>query len=123
MTADELDESYSADLIGMGQPLRKPFRHDGGLWICTSITGSGLTESGSTEHEAYRIVPVAMFEGVPTTYNERTGTAEAADAARNDPNGFYHGMAVKHGRDTFVLTGPAMRFVAQEADDRQLALF
>ena len=49
----DISESYSADRIASGQPVRKPFQHDGGLWICTGITGSGLTVSGNTEHEAY----------------------------------------------------------------------
>lgn len=128
MSARDIDESYSADRIAYGKPVCRPFQHNGDLWICTSISGSGLTESGKTEHEAYRIVPERMFHGTPTTYSATTNTAEAAEAARNDPNGFYHGITVKHGRDTFVLCGPPMRFVAEEtetetAEQLQLTLF
>lgn len=109
----DINDSYSADRIASGQPLRKPFQHDGALWICTSITGSGLTSSGSTEHEAYRLVPQRTFSGTPTTYGTRISTGDLAEAARNDPNGFYHGVAVKLGRETFVLSGPPLRFVPE----------
>ena len=123
----DITESYSADRIASGQPVRKPFQHDGVLWICTSITGSGLTVSGNTEHEAYRLIPERMFSGTPTTYGARTGTFEMAEMARNDPEGFYHGVAVKHGRETFVLCGPPLRFVADEVarapEPLQLDLF
>jgi hypothetical protein len=110
----DINESYSADRIASGQPVRKPFQHDGALWICTSITGSGLTVSGSSEHEAYQIVPQHMFAGTPITYGTRTSAGESAEAARKDPNGFYHGVAVKHGCETFVLCGPPLRFVPEE---------
>jgi len=114
----DINDSYSADRIAGGQPVRRPFQHDGALWVCTSITGSGLTSSGTTEHEAYRIMPERMFNGTPTTYGTRTGTSETAEAARNDPNGFYHGVTVKHGRETFVLCGPPLRFVPTEIPAR-----
>jgi hypothetical protein len=74
----------------------------------------GLTVSGSTEHEAYRLLPERLFRGTPTTYGTRTGTAETAEAARNDPNGFYHGVAVKYGRESFLLCGPPVRFLPEE---------
>jgi hypothetical protein len=110
-----IDASYSADRIASGQPVRKPFRHDNAFWVCTGVTGSGLTGSGRTEHEAYRMMPESMFSGAPTTYGARIATGEMAEAARHDPNGFYHGVAVKHGHGTFVLCGPPVRFIAEEA--------
>lgn len=114
----DISQSYSADRIASGQPVRKPFQHDGSPWICVSITGSGLTVSGSTEHEAYRLVPERIFNGTPTTYATRIGTLETAEAARKDPYGFYHGVAVKHGRETFVLCGPPLTFVPEEIPAR-----
>jgi hypothetical protein len=48
------------------------------------------------------------------SYANKIGTAENAEAARNDPNGFYHGMIVKQGQETFVLSGPPVVFVADE---------
>ena len=127
MTAADREEPYSADRIAYGQPVRRPFLHNGELWVCTSVTGSGLTTSGSTEHEAYRIIPESLFSGVLTTYGIKTSTDETAEAARNDPDGFYHGVTVKHGRETFVLCGPPRRFVTEEAGPRpepaQLNLF
>ena len=100
--------------------------------MCTSITGQGLTESGETEHEAYRLTLPSQFVGVPTNYRARTGEAGAADAARRDPYGFYHGISVNHGSEAFVMTGPPNRFVADKTparpepgtpEPRQLTLF
>src|SRR5882724_6431220 len=36
----------------------------------------------------------------------RTATEALSDAARNDPMGFYNGMAIKHGKNAYVLCGP-----------------
>ncbi len=126
----DIANSYSADRIASGQPVRKPFQHEGCLWICTSISGSGLTSSGSTEFEAYRLTPEKLFAGTATTYTARTGTAEAAESARNDPNGFYHGMRVKFAGAASVLCGPPARFIAAQRNDpnrpaepEQLVLF
>lgn len=122
--AGDREASYSADRIAYGKPVRTPFRHGGDLWVCTGIWGSALTESGATEHEAYRIVPQGAFTGATATYAERTGSAEAAAAARADPNGFYHGMVVQHGRGAFVLCGPPARFAADgDGEPAQMALF
>jgi hypothetical protein len=77
-----------------------------------------LTDSGDMEFEAYRIVPERVFDGAPTTYGAKISTDELADAARRDPNGFYHGVAVKHGRDRFVLRGPPLKLVPGEAASR-----
>ena len=114
----DIDRSYSADLIAANGRVRKPFHHDGNHWICTSITGRGLTHSGKTEHEAYRLTPERMFIGTPTTYAAKIGTAEAADSARKDPFGFYHGIAVRHGSEAFVMSGPPLRLVADSAPSR-----
>ena len=86
--------------------------------MCTSITGRGLTESGESEHEAYRLTLPSQFIGVPTNYRARTGEAGAADAARRDPYGFYHGISVKHGSEAFVMAGPPVRFVADKTPAR-----
>ena len=68
----DIHASYSADVIATSGRVRKPFKWKDGLYICTSISGSGLTESGMQEHEAYRIVPVGMFTGTTATYREKT---------------------------------------------------
>lgn len=118
----DIHESYSADRIGMQQPVRKPFHHVGALWVCTSIWGM-------EEHEAYRLMPEGGFADSVTSYHEKTGTSEAAEAARNDPNGFYHGMAVKFAAASYVLCGPPLRFVAavrpgaSPQEPEQLGLF
>lgn len=83
---------------------------------------------------AFFAVHTASFRlyGTPTTYHGKTGTAEGAEAARNDPMGFYHGMTVKQGCESFVLCGPPVQFIAAEqpvrpgtaeAEPMQLTLF
>jgi hypothetical protein len=37
---------------------------------------------------------------------------DAAEAARNDPLGFYPGMVVKSGKEHYVLSGPERTFTA-----------
>jgi hypothetical protein len=109
----DIHASYSADRISTDDSIRKPFRHDGSLWICTSISGKCLSHGGQQEFTAFRVFPKLRFTGVPTTYGEKS-SIEDGETARNDPNGFYHGMAVKHARETFVLVGPPALFVAAE---------
>jgi hypothetical protein len=69
-----------------------------------------------------------VFNGTPTNYRDKTGTSECAEAARNDPNGFYDRMTVKHGGQEFVLCGPEVQIVAGQSEvitvpQVQLALF
>jgi hypothetical protein len=106
--------SYNADRIGMGQPVRKPFQWRGGLWVCVSITG----RKGHLSAEAYRLTHPAAFDGEPVSYAEKTYDG---DTARADPNGFYHGMKVRHGGETLVLCGPPVTFIPGQTE--QLALF
>ncbi len=110
----DISASYSADRIGMGQPVRKPFCWRGDRWLCVGTRYQGE----EVEAEAYRLVPEAAFEGSSTTYAEKTRNG---DAARADPNGFYHGMAVRHGGNAYVLTGPPVTFVPGQTE--QLNLF
>ena len=108
----DIAESYSGDRIGMGQPIRKPFDWIGSLWVCVAMSHRGDIHSA----EAYRLVHPQMFKGEPTTYREKT---RDGDAARADPNGFYHGMTVKHAGRELVLAGPPATFaqsVAQQLD-------
>ena len=114
----DIHASYSADVIASNGRVRKPFRWNDALYVCTSISGSGLTDSGKEEHEAYRLVPARTFMVNTTTYHAKTARAEDAEAARNDPNGFYHGMAIKHGGEIFVLCGPPIRFTADRSPER-----
>jgi len=107
--------SYSADRIGMGQPVRKPFSFEGALWTCV---GTGPYGEGWRCAEAYRLVHPMTFKGTPVTYREKTADGDAARAA---PDGFYHGMRVRHAGQDFVLCGPPVIFVPGETE--QLALF
>jgi hypothetical protein len=114
----DIHASYSADVIAMSGRVRKPFKCKGALFVCTSIAGSALTGSGMPEHQAYRLVPAKMFTGTPTDYHGKTAKAEAAEAARNDPNGFYHGMAIEHGSESLVLCGPPITFISEASPER-----
>jgi len=116
----DIPASYSGDSIAMEQPIRKPFRMDGEMWVAVGLSNHSA--------QAYRLCPLHIFTGTPTTYREKTGTAEGAEAARNDPNGFYDRMTVKHGGQEFVLCGPEVQIVAGQSEDIpapqvQLALF
>jgi hypothetical protein len=114
----DIHASYSADVIAANGRVRKPFMWRDGLYVCTSIRGAGLTDSGMAEHEAYRLVPMRTFAGTTATYHDKTARDDDAEAARKDPNGFYHGMTIKHGAESFVLCGPPIRFTAESSPGR-----
>jgi len=111
----DIAASYSAERIGMGEPLRKPFEWKGALYVCVGVCrrkGAGLSA------EAYRLVTPTVFAGEVTSYGQKTSDAEAA---RSDPNGFYHGMGVKQAGTEYVLCGPPITFVPGQTE--QLSLF
>ena len=110
----DISASCSSDRIGMGQPIRKPFEWKGALWVCAGIRYMG----GTVTAHGYRLVHPQMFDGTPTSYAQKT---KDSAAARNDPNGFYHGMRVRHAGAEFILCGPEVHFVQGETE--QLALF
>jgi hypothetical protein len=58
-----------------------------------------------------------MFQGTVTSYRDKVAK-DCGEAARGDANGFYHGMAIKHGKDTFILAGPEVKFVPDEEPTR-----
>lgn len=91
--------------------IRKAFR-----WQAQSmVTVSFFRQSDLEQAEAFQLIPLRAIIGTPITCAEKIGTVDRADAARNDPRGFYHGMTVKQGRKTFVLVGPPVVFVAEPA--------
>src|ERR1035438_5040286 len=92
----DIHASYSADTIATAGKIRKAFRWQAQLMVTVSLSGRG----GIEEAEAYQLIPPKAFTGTPTSYAEKIGNAENAEAARNDPNGFYHGMKVKQGQET-----------------------
>ncbi|MGB3627282.1 MAG: hypothetical protein WA989_15725 [Henriciella sp.] len=110
----DIAASYSADRIGLGKPVRTPFRWCGGSYICVGMQFCGGTQSA----RAYRLCDLRVFDGEPVTYRERCANG---DAARADSMGFYHGMRVRHGGRYYVLCGPEASFVPGKTE--QLALF
>lgn len=123
----DIHASYSADTIATSGTIRRMFRHAAQLMVTVGMSGRGGVERA----EAYGLVPARVFTGAATTYREKV-SIDNGDMARNDPNGFYHGMAVKHGKDAFVMVGPPAIFVADQspvrpeakpAEAAQLSLF
>lgn len=104
----DIKRAYSADLIATQGKIRNPFRWQGSLWTTVAIVGCGLQ---GEKCEAYRLVPLKAFTSMPTTYRDKTGTKDGAESARNDPNGFYDRITVKHGKETYVMQGPPGIFV------------
>ena len=99
--------SYSADVIAFGKPIRKPFSWLGSQYVTVSIAG--------TVASAYRLVPIKFASIALTTYSGKTSSHEVSEKARNDPNGFYHGITIQHGGQSFVMNGPAIRFEPRDA--------
>ncbi len=106
----DIRASYSADRIGMGQPIRKPFRYCGELWVCIGTSPSGA--------EAYRLVHPSVYRGTARSYHDR---CRDGDRARGDPAGFYDGIIVRHAGQELVMVGPSVLFVAGEK--AQLSMF
>lgn len=106
----DIRASYSGDRIGMGRPIRKPFRYGGELWVCVGTSPSRA--------EAYRLVHHSIYCGTARSYHERCSDG---DRARGDPAGFYDGIIVRHAGRELVMADPPVLFVAGEA--AQLSLF
>jgi hypothetical protein len=128
----DMSASYSADRIAENKPIRQPFTWQGSLWSCVSMSGRGLTITREHELTAYRLIPLALFSGEATTYTARAACYEPAETMRDHPLGSYHGVIVKHGKNSFVLSGPPGIFMAGDdpkgTDDQtsaavQLGLF
>ncbi|MEM9021653.1 MAG: hypothetical protein AAGC44_13910 [Planctomycetota bacterium] len=94
----------TAEGIGMGEKISNPFIHQGEALVCV---GHGSRNTKLPGAEAYRLVPIDW-------YSERLTDhffGSYAEWARQDPNGFYHGMIVRYGGGHFVMHGPPVTFV------------
>lgn len=110
----DISASYSAERIGLGEPVRRPFSWRGGLYVCVGIQYSESRLSA----QAYRLCAPQHFAGPSVSYPERCANG---DAARSDPLGFYHGIRITHAGREYVLCGPEATFLPDES--WQLALF
>lgn len=104
----DISNSYSADVIDNGR-IRKPFRYNGQLYTTTS-TISGMYPRSIRQAEAYRLLLATLFVGQITDIHTKIDH-DNGRAARSDPNGFYHGIAVTHQGRQYVLAGPPLTFL------------
>lgn len=88
-------ESYSADRIRDGKPIRAPFRWMGVLCTCTALEYAGDAWTA----EAYRLAEVDQF---PRPMRQ---LREPSPGGRN---GFYDGVSVIWEGQRMVLIGPAI---------------
>tara|TARA_R110000782_G_scaffold102483_5_gene189511 strand:- start:14947 stop:15366 length:420 start_codon:yes stop_codon:yes gene_type:complete len=100
----DIAAAYSADTIGMHGVIRRPFVFRGDLWVNVAQGGGNV--------KAYRLMPIDDHEA-RTGFEDR---ARDCEAARADPKGFYHGIAVRYRSDWFVLTGLPALFVPSEQE-------
>lgn len=112
---ERLCATYSADLIADSRSRVSGYLlFLGERWVCT---GTGPDGQGGRIANAYRLTPAARWEGETTTYHDADPTHR-----RGDPNGFYHGMLIHHGKTPYVLTGPERLFIAAPASALEAAL-
>jgi hypothetical protein len=100
----DIAAAYSADTICTHGTIRRPFVFRGDLWVNVGRANDMIT--------AYRLVPLDDHEE-RHSYQEQT---QDCAAARADPMGFYHGVAVRYRSDWFVITGPPANFVPSEPE-------
>ena len=128
VTADTMKSvsgSYSADRIAEKSPVRKPFKYKGKFYISSGSAVGGKLDPRHKE-KTYQIVPRGEFKGTPLWYGKRIQPGDDwAEQRRQHPDGFYHGMLIKHGGAEFVMVGPPLIFVEKEGSlaTKQLALF
>jgi hypothetical protein len=103
--------SYSGDTIATSGKLRTPVQHGGNLWVNTGMQWN----KGTVTLELYRLVHPSEFAGETMSYNLKAGI-EFGEFARNDPNGFHHGMTAKSGGKSYVLAGPKQILTCASAD-------
>ena len=108
---EHVEPSYSGDTIAdRGSIVKKPFAYGGKLYIAT-----GSSWGDEREWNCYQLMPKDDFKGETRTYRIPKGQnyEEYYESLRKDPNGFYHGMLVKRGKDDCVLVGPEISFLAK----------
>lgn len=91
------------------QKVTRPFRCKGMLLVATNITFAAPRTAA-----AYQLLPEEEFEGQSVTYREKV-MVDGGEAARNDPNGFYHGMKVSHASKAYVMTGPPITLIGRKS--------
>lgn len=107
----DVTASYSGDIIaGKTSRVKLPFQYWGKRYV---NTGDAVPGPGK---ECYQLVPREEYKGDVRTYIVPPGREyeEYYQSLRNDPQGFYDGMLVKHGKADCVLVGPPAIFLPAE---------
>ena len=86
---------YSADTIATSGQGPKGIPVAGSLDGVDDQALSGV--DGIEQAEAYQLIPLKVFAGKTTSYGEKIGTAESAEASRDEPQ-WKTGLAVQFGR-------------------------
>src|SRR3546814_14912108 len=81
----DIRASYSADRIGIGQPIRNPLRYAGELWVCVGTSPSGA--------EAYRLVHPSLYGRAAGPYHDRSFDGDLRDGGQA---GFFEGIIVRN---------------------------
>lgn len=72
------------DIIATDSKVRKPFQWRGNLMVVVSTAGNGCV----AQADAYRLTPVSLFKGTPTTYRHKTATEDRQTQRVMMPRGF-----------------------------------
>jgi hypothetical protein len=104
----DISNCCSADLIDNGR-IRKPFRYNGKLYITTS-TITGKYPDCIRTAQAYRLVVATLFDGQIIEFRTKIDR-DNGNAARSDPNGFYHAIPITYQSQQYVLAGPPLTFL------------
>jgi len=106
----EIEASYSGDRISKDVAIRKPSVFEGKQYTAVGIDSKSI--------QAYQLLPKEEFTGEVRSYRvpKEREDEEYYQSLRDDPNGFYHGMLVKHRKSDHVLVGPPVSFVLKTAD-------
>lgn len=101
-----ISEAYSADIICYSDRIKKPFEYRGKLYTTVGVWWQGY--DGMKQADIIEVVDPSAFEGEILTYRTKEGTS-------------YHGIAVKCGKNKYVMKGE--RIVVRASDTKQLNLF
>ena len=113
-----VEASCSCSSICEGK-IANPFKIGSELFV-----SMGGRAGFSVVKKVWKVVPAAEFEGPSWSYSEKLSIEKdeygcGGEFARNDPNGFYHGMKAKWGKQAVVIQGPPVYLIAGDKSPKQ----